>query len=175
MRRLRPMRAAKYRTRMRILAAAFFVILTACGQPSEAPPARQDAPAAVVHVENAWAAPTPGGVDVSAGYMTLVNDTAAEDALLSASSPRAERVEVHEMTMEGGVMQMRAVARLAIPAGQSIELAPNGRHLMFYGVTQPFAVDETIPVRLTFERAGDVDVSLPVQRPGASNAEHGGH
>jgi periplasmic copper chaperone A len=175
MRRLRRARAAQYRTRMRILAAALFVVLTACGQPSEAPTGAEEAPAAVPHVEDAWAAPTPGGVDVSAGYLTLVNDTPAEDALVSASSPRAERVEVHEMTMEGGVMQMRAVARLAIAPRQSIELAPNGRHLMFYGVTQPFTVGETIPVRLTFEHAGEVDVSLPVQRPGASSAEHGGH
>jgi periplasmic copper chaperone A len=167
MRRLRLSRAAQYRTPMRILIAALFVALTACGQPSEAPPA-------VLHIENAWAAPTPGGVDVSAGYLSLVNDTETEDALLSASSPRAERVEVHEMTMEGGVMQMRAVARLEIPAGETVELAPNGRHLMFYGVTQPFAEGETIPVRLTFEHAGDIDVSLPVRRPGASHTSHGG-
>ena len=175
MRRLRRARAGKYRTRMRFLAAALFVVLTACGQPSEAPTAAKEAPAAVLHVEDAWAAPTPGGVDVSAGYLTLVNDTAAEDALLSVSSPRAERVEVHEMTMEDGVMQMRAAARLAIPSNGSVELAPNGRHLMFYGVTQPFAVGETIPVRLRFEHAGEVDVSLPVRRPGAASAEHGGH
>ncbi|HYD71578.1 MAG TPA: copper chaperone PCu(A)C [Candidatus Binatia bacterium] len=160
---------------MRILIAALLVALTACGQPSETPRGAEEAPAAALRAENAWAAPTPGGVDVSAGYLTLVNDAAAEDVLLSASSARAERVEVHEMTMEGGVMQMRAVARLAIPAGQSVELAPSGRHLMFYGVTQPFAVGETIPVRLTFERAGDIDVSLPVRRPGASTAEHNGH
>jgi copper(I)-binding protein len=77
--------------------------------------------------------------------------------------------------MDGGVMQMRAVARLAIPPGQSIELAPNGRHLMFYGVRQPFAAGETILVRLTFEHAGEIDVSLPVRRPGASPADHNEH
>ena len=159
---------------MKYLAAALLIALAACGQASEQPAAKQETPAPVLHVENAWASPTPGGVDVSAGYLTLVNDTAAEDALVSASSPRAERVEVHEMTMEGGVMQMREAARLAIPAAQSVQLAPNGRHLMFYGVAQPFAVGETIPVRLTFEHAGDVDVLLPVQRPGAS-PEHNGH
>ena len=159
---------------MKYSAAALLIALAACGQAGQPAPAEQEAPAAAVQIENAWAAPTPGGVDVSAGYLTLVNDTVTEDALVSASSPRAERVEVHEMTMEGGVMQMRAVARLVIPAEQSVELAPNGRHLMFYGVTQPFAAGETIPVRLTFEHAGDVDVSLPVRRPGAST-EHGAH
>ncbi|HET9230117.1 MAG TPA: copper chaperone PCu(A)C [Vitreimonas sp.] len=160
---------------MRRLAAALFVALAGCGQAPETPSAAQEAPAGRLHVENAWAAPTPGGVDVSAGYLTLVNGAPTEDILLGVSSPRADRVEVHEMTMEGGVMQMRAVERLAIAPGQSIELAPNGRHLMFYGVTQPFAADETIPVRLTFEHAGAIDVSLPVRRPGASTAEHGGH
>jgi copper(I)-binding protein len=79
------------------------------------------------------------------------------------------------MTMQDGVMQMRAVERLAVPAGGSIELAPSGRHLMFYGVAQPFAEGEAIPVRLTFEHAGAMDVSLPVRRPGASHADHGGH
>jgi periplasmic copper chaperone A len=160
---------------MKYLIAFLLVTLAACGQPSEQPAAVREAPRAVLHVRDAWAAPTPGGVDVSAGYLTLVNGTSAEDVLISASSPRAERVEVHEMTMEGGVMQMRPVARLVIPAGASVELAPNGRHLMFYGVTQPFAVSETIPVRLRFEHAGEIDVSLPVRRPGESSAEHDGH
>lgn len=158
---------------MKLLAVALLIALAACGDAREQPPAAREAPA-TLRVEEAWATPTPGGVDVSAGYLTLVNDTAAEDVLVSASSPRAGRVEIHEMAMEGGVMQMRAVDRLAIPAGGSIELAPSGRHLMFYGVTQPFAEGETIPVTLTFEHAGAIDVSLPVQRPGATHgsAEH---
>ena len=157
---------------MRFLAAALMIALAACGQTSER--AAQQAPVAALRVDNAWAAPTPGGVDVSAGYLMLVNATAAEDVLVGVSSPRAARVEVHEMTMQDGVMQMRAVERLAVPAGGSIELAPSGRHLMFYGVAQPFAEGEAIPVRLTFERAGEMDVSLPVRRPGASHAGHGG-
>lgn len=159
---------------MRTLIAALAVALAACGQASQAP-ADAQTPAAAVRIEDPWAAPTPGGVDVSAGYLTVVNAGAADDALLSASSPRAARVEVHEMTMQDGVMQMRAVTRLAIPAGQSVELAPHGRHLMFYGVTQPFSAGETIPVRLVFERAGAMDVSLPVRRPGASHTGHSGH
>jgi copper(I)-binding protein len=159
---------------MRLIAAALFIALAACGQTSEAQTSTHAGHAAAVHVENAWAAPTPGGVDVSAGYLTVVNGGSAEDTLIGASSPRAARVEVHEMTMQSGVMQMRAVARLAIPAGQSIDLAPNGRHLMFYGVTQPFAVGETIPVRLVFAQAGAIDVALPVRRPGASHRGHSG-
>ena len=71
-------------------------------------------------------------------------------------------------------MQMRPVTRLVAPAGETIQLAPGGRHLMFYGVAPPFSDGETIPVQLTFEQAGTVDVSLPVRRPGASGA-HNNH
>lgn len=160
---------------MKYLAAALVLALAACGQSAQTAPASQQEAAGALRVENAWAAPTPGGVEVSAGYLTVVNGTAAEDALVGASSPRAARVEVHEMTMEGGVMQMRAVERLVIPAGGSLELAPSGRHLMFFGVTQPFAEGETIPVTLTFEHAGTIEVALPVQRAGAASASHGEH
>lgn len=157
---------------MRYLSVAVLLALAACGQATEAPAAAQ-APLAQLRIENAWAAPTPGGVEVSAGYLTITNPTNADDALIGVSSPRAGRAEVHEMIMEGGVMQMRAVARLPIGAGQTLTLSPGGRHLMFFDVAQPFAEGETIPVRLRFERAGDVDVSLPVRRP--THAGHAGH
>jgi periplasmic copper chaperone A len=154
-----------------IAAAAFFLALAACSPPSETGSA-ESANQGALAIESPWAAPTPGGVDVSAGYLTIANGTAEADALVSASSPRAASVELHEMTMDGGVMQMRAVTRLEIGAGQSVSLAPGGRHLMFMGVTQPFAVGETIAVRLHFEHAGEVDVSLPVQSAAGS---HNGH
>lgn len=62
------------------------------------------------------AVPTPGGVDVS-GYLTIVNGTSAADRLVSASSPRAARMEIHEMSMNGNVMQMRQIDALEIGAG----------------------------------------------------------
>jgi copper(I)-binding protein len=145
---------------MRLFIAALAVLGLAACSPSQPPPARS----AGLRIEAAWASPTPGGVTVSAGYMTIVNDGDAGDALLAASSPRAASVEVHTMSMEGAVMQMRPAGPLPIPARQSVTLAPNGLHLMFMGVTQPFAEGEEIPVRLSFEHAGAVDVSLPVRR-----------
>ncbi len=152
---------------MRPLAALLFLALAACG----APPAVESSQA--LTVEGAWAAPTPGGVEVSAGYLTIVNGTQEEDALIGATSPRAERIEVHDMTMQDGVMQMRAMERLPLAPGESVELAPGGRHLMFFGVTQPFAEGEQIPVRLSFERAGEIDVALPVRR--TAGGVHGAH
>lgn len=159
---------------MRLLIPLFFSLFfaAACGAPQPAQPETT----AALNLGQAWAAPTPAGVDVSAGYLTIRNDTDAADYLLSATSPRAERVEVHEMTMDGAVMQMRPVDRLEIAAGESVQLAPGGAHLMFFGVTSPFAEGESISVQLVFETAGTIDVSLPVRRgaPAAHGDGHGG-
>jgi copper(I)-binding protein len=136
-----------------VIFAVLLLAVAACGSPARG-----------LYVENGWASPTPGGVDVSAGYLTLVNDTDAADRLLSASSPRAASVDLHQMSMAGAVMQMRPSGPIAIPARGQVMLAPGGTHLMFNGVTQPFALGETIPVQLTFEHAGIVSLELPVSR-----------
>lgn len=139
--------------------AALLLTLAACG-----PNARG------LHVENGWASPTPGGVDISAGYLTIVNDSDTADRLLSASTPRATSADLHEMSMAGAVMQMRPGGPVGIPAHGRVMLAPGGIHLMFNGVTQPFALGETIPVQLTFEHAGIVSAELPVSRSAPEHA-----
>lgn len=158
---------------MRALAPLFVLFFAAaCGAPQR-PNADDARPSSELRIEQPWAAPTPAGVDVSAGYLIINNPTASDDRLLNATSERAERIEVHEMTMDGAVMQMRAVEGLPIPSGQTVTLAPGGMHLMFYGVSEPFSEGESIPVQLSFENAGQIDVSLPVRR--APLEAHGGH
>lgn len=76
--------------------------------------------------------------------------------------------------MNGSVMQMRAVPNLEIAAGRDVELGPGGMHLMFFGVTEPFADGQSIPVHLVFETAGAVDVNLPVSRSGPPSHDHSG-
>ncbi|HYD88022.1 MAG TPA: copper chaperone PCu(A)C [Vitreimonas sp.] len=164
---------------MRAFFIASLILLAACGAPSTAPAserAAEQAAAAQLEVRDAWAAPTPSGVEVAAGYLTIVNATANADRLVAISTPRAARAEAHEMSMDGGVMRMRAVeGGLAVPAGETVTLAPGGLHLMFFEVTQPFTDGESIPVTLRFERAGEIAVSMPVRRAAASTAEHTGH
>lgn len=168
---------------MRAALFIFALLVASCG----APPASQNvepeatpAAAAALEVRDGWARPTPGGVDVSGGYITIANATAAEDRLLSASSPRAARAEIHQMAMEGGVMSMRAVeGGLAVPADQTVTLAPGGLHIMFFGVTQPFTEGEAVPLTLTFANAGEVQTTLNVQREAPASAapagDHSGH
>ncbi len=124
-----------------------------------------------LHVEYGWASPTPGGVDVSAGYLIIVNDSDAADRLLAASSPRAAHVDLHQMRMDGAVMQMRRSGPIAIAAHDRLTLAPGGAHLMFTGVASPFREGERVPVRLTFEHAGAMSIELPVSR-GAPEQRH---
>jgi copper(I)-binding protein len=155
---------------MRAFLFAAVLVLAACGQTSSLPETETPAPDGI-ELRDAWAAPTPNGVDVSAGYLVIANGGGA-DRLIAVASARAERVEIHEMIMDGAIMQMRPVEALNIPANGQVELAPGGQHLMFFGVTEAFAEGQEIPVQLTFESAGEMDVMLPVRR---AEAEHGGH
>jgi copper(I)-binding protein len=113
---------------------------------------------------------------VGGGFLTIENEGPDADRLLSASSPAADVVQIHEMTMEGEVMKMRQLADgLEIPAGQIVVLSPGGFHLMFMGLKQAFVEGETVPVTLVFEKAGTVEIALPVLDAAADEAPAGEH
>ena len=157
---------------MRTLIFSLALLAAACGAPQETTTSEPSPEAAAVapgiSISDAWASATPGGVSVSAGYMTISNGGEAADQLTGASTPRAGRVELHTMTMTNGVMEMTQIPSAEIPAGGSAAFALGGNHLMFIDVTQPFAEGEEIPVTLIFANAGEVQVSLPVRARGGS-------
>lgn len=106
---------------------------------------------------------------VAGGYVTITNNGSAADRLVSVTSPAAAMVQIHEMAMEGDVMKMRELPDgLEIPAGQSVALSPGGLHLMFMKLNGPFEQGSKVPVTLNFEKAGSVEVELPVM---PANAE----
>jgi copper(I)-binding protein len=114
-------------------------------------------------IEAYWVKAMLPGQPVAGGFLKLTNKGAADDKLVSASSPKSGRVELHEMVMKGDVMEMRALeAGIAISAGATVELAPGGLHVMFFDVTEAFKDGDMVPVTLTFEKAGTVDLMLPV-------------
>ena len=103
------------------------------------------------------------GQPVGGGFVTITNKGGEEDRLVSATSPEAGEVQMHEMAMEGDVMKMRQLNDgIVIPAGETVELKPGGLHLMFYKVSEPFKEGATVNVTLTFEKAGAVDLVLPI-------------
>jgi periplasmic copper chaperone A len=161
--------------------------LAACSPASapEAPPAATDSGEVLegtkLSITDPWAATTPNGAAVAAGYLVVTNPTVAADTLVSAASPRATRVEIHEMKMEGEMMRMRAVEKLEAPAGGAVVLAPGGYHLMFIGIDAPFEEAQSIPLTLTFANAGAIKVAMPVRdrmkaKSGAdADGGHAGH
>jgi copper(I)-binding protein len=160
-----------------MLGAMAALTLCACTPPAQegaAPAAERSVAAPGVAVSDAWAAVTPGGATVGAGYMTISNVGPA-DTLVSVTSPRAPKVELHEMSMEGSMMRMRPVAHFTVPADGVVSLTPGGFHLMFLELPAPFVAGETVPVTLTFEHAGDVEVNLTVRERTASDAGGEGH
>lgn len=122
-------------------------------------------PAGTPRVEQPWSRPTAPGVGVGVGYMVIVNPGKA-DALIAASSPVAERVELHLTQFEGGMMRMRQVGRVELPAGATVRLEPGGLHMMLIGLKQPLAEGAAVPLVLRFEKAGEVRVELKVDPDG---------
>lgn len=128
-----------------------------------------------ISLDHPWSRATPAGAPVGAGYVTLKNSGAAADKLVSATADVARKVEVHEMAMDNGVMKMRPVNGLEIPAGQSVELKPGGYHIMFMGLKQQLKAGDTVKGVLTFEKAGAVPVEFKVEAMGAGQPGHKGH
>ena len=125
-----------------------------------------------IKIENAYTRATVPGQQVAGGFMKIENKGAA-DQLVSASSPAAGEIQLHEMAMEGNVMKMRQVKDIAVPAGGAVELKPGGLHLMFMNIKAPLAAGQTVPVKLKFAKAGEVEVKMPVNAMGAG-AGHSG-
>jgi len=126
----------------------------------------QVAKVGAIKIEDAYTRATVPGQQVAGGFMKIDNK-GATDLLVSASSPIAGEVQLHEMSMEGNVMKMRQVKDIPVPAGGMVELKPGGMHLMFMNIKAPLASGETVPVKLKFAKAGEVEVKMPVNAMGS--------
>ena len=110
----------------------------------------------------------------TAAYMKIVNAGDEGDRLISAASAAFGTIEIHTMEMEGDVMKMRPVEGVDIPAGGAAELAPGGVHLMLFDAAQQFKIGDSYPLTLTFENAGEVEITVNVEKvTGHGHGEHG--
>jgi len=162
---------------LRRIAAAFavFAVSALAGLTGQAALA-EEFKAGAISVEQPWSRATPGGAKVAAGYLTIKNDAAIPDRLVSARVEVAGRAEIHEMSMNDGVMQMRPLPEgLAVPANGSVALAPGSSHLMLLDLKRPLRDGETFSGTLTFEKAGTVDVTFAVRGIGAKAPEANEH
>jgi copper(I)-binding protein len=117
--------------------------------------------AQTVEVRDAWVRTTVPGQKATGAFMKITAKDGAQ--LVSASSPVAGVVEVHEMKMEGDVMQMRAVPALDLPAGKTVELKPGGYHVMLIDLARPLEPGQKVPVTLTIEGKDGKRTSVQVQ------------
>jgi copper(I)-binding protein len=125
-------------------------------------------------ITQAWSRATPGGAKVGGGYLTIENKGTMPDRLIGGTAEVASKVQVHEMTMDDGVMKMRPVeGGLTIDPGKTVKLAPSGYHLMIMGLKSPLKQGDKVPVTLEFEKAGKVAVTLDVEGIGAQGPGSG--
>lgn len=137
------------------------------------------AQSAAVDVQGAWARATVQGQKATGAFMKL---TAKDNAkLVSASSPAAGVVEIHEMKMDGGVMKMRAIPSLDLPAGKAVELKPGGYHVMLMDLKEPLKKETTVPITLVVKDdkgvESKVELTVPVslKSPSGMGMGHGHH
>ena len=127
-------------------------------------------------ISSAWTRATPKGAPVGGGYLTITNNGAAADRLVGGISDVSDRFEIHEMTMDNGVMRMRPIAQgLEIRPGETAVLKPGGSHIMFVGLKSQLTQGQRVKATLTFEKAGKVDVDFSVQGIGAMKADEQTH
>ena len=134
---------------------------------------------AQVKVDKAWARATVQGQQATGAFMTLTATQATQ--LVAVSTPVAGVAEIHEMKMDAGVMKMRALPALNLPAQQAVELKPGSFHLMLMDLKAPLSKDASVALTLTFRDAKGVQsqqqISVPVTTgmPASGAHEHGAH
>ncbi len=137
------------------------------------PAAAHDYTLGTLKIGHPWSRATPPSAPSAGGFLTVTNTGTTADRLISASSPAAGQVQIHEMKMDGTVMRMRELEKgLEIPPGATVALAPGGFHLMLMELKSPLKEATRVPVTLVFEKAGKIDVELAVVALGASPDPH---
>src|SRR6266849_7410796 len=133
-----------------------------------APARAEEVKAGDLVITQAWSRATPGGAKVAGGYLTIENKGSTPDRLIGGSAEVADKVQVHEMATDNGVMTMRPLDKgLAIEPGKTVKLAPGGFHLMLIDLKNPLKQGDKVPLMLEFEKAGKVKLSLDVMGVGA--------
>lgn len=117
-----------------------------------------------LHIDHPWIRATPNGAPTAAGYLTVANHGKTTERLLGGSTPLAQSIEPHTMSMSGGIMRMRlAPEGFPIAPGTTLVLAPGGNHLMLIAPTRTLKAGENVPATLRFAHAGSVKVDFAVR------------
>jgi copper(I)-binding protein len=145
-----------------LVAGAIFAALLAW--PADA----EDIRIGTLQISAPWARATPKGAAVGGGYLTITNTGGSADRLVGGTTDVSRRFELHEMSLDNGVMKMREVVPgIEIKPGEKVEFKPGGYHVMFMGLKQPLVQGQHFKATLQFETAGKVDVEFAIEGLGA--------
>lgn len=120
---------------------------------------------AKVAIEQPWARASVGRN--GAAYFTVVNRGTADVSLVGVAADVARRVELHTHKMDGGIVRMRPIEYIVVPAGSSVTLKPGGHHVMLMGLKTSLKEGDSFPLTATFEKAGKIRVTVKVGKIGA--------
>jgi periplasmic copper chaperone A len=150
-----------------VLVASFVTVFALSGGAASA----LDYKVGALEIDSPWSRAVPKGAKVAVGYMTIKNTGTEPDRLVGGSTPVAGRFEIHEMSMDKGVMKMRPLpSGLEIKPGETVELKPSSFHIMMMDLKQPIQRGKPFKASLMFEKAGEVDVDFTVEAVGATPA-----
>ncbi|MEE9560267.1 MAG: copper chaperone PCu(A)C, partial [Acidiferrobacterales bacterium] len=124
-------------------------------------------------VTHPWSLALPDVARNGAAYMEISNRSESVDRLIGASSPIAKRVSLHGHTTSDGVVRMRPIEAIDVEPGASSVLAPGGLHIMLMELKEPLTAGKNLPLTLTFEKAGQIEVEIVVIKNPPS--DHGAH
>ena len=116
-----------------------------------------------LHIDHPYARPTVAQQPSGAAFLSIENRGKTADKLVRASAPVAKEVQIHSMKMEGDVMRMRELDALEVNPAATVTLQPGGYHIMLIGLKQPLKTGDKFPLMLTFEKAGQVEVTVVVE------------
>lgn len=125
-----------------------------------------------LHIDHPWSRALPPNVPNGAAYFVVHNNGKDGDRLLAASSPIADKAELHAHVHIGEVMRMQQINSVGIPAGGEARFEPSGNHVMLFGLKKPLVAGERFPLTLEFEKAGKVEVEVAVQTDAPAPAAH---
>ena len=155
---------------IRTLTAVVFAVLIATSAQA------QEYKVGPLVIDQPWTRATPKSATVAGGYVKITNTGSTPDRLIGGSADVARKFEVHQMSMDGGVMKMRELTGgLEIPPGATVELKPGSYHIMMMNLSRPLSKGDTVKGSLTFEKAGKVDVEFAVEAIGGNPAKQHGH
>lgn len=125
-----------------------------------------------LHIDHPWSREMPPVAPTAAAYFVVHNKGDQDDRLLAIETPVAGKAEIHEHAHVGGMMKMQQVPNVVIPAGGEVKFAPMGYHVMLFDLKQQARDGDRFPLTLTFEKAGQVQVEVAVQKDEPADHQH---